>query len=246
MYVIFGIHPISSLLIHSPERIKKLIVDHKRQDDRMQQLLQQAKQLGIPIELSEKQKLEKLIGNSNHQGVAAECTARKKLSEDDLESLLNTLEIPPFLLILDEIQDPHNLGACLRTADAAGVHAIIVPKDNNVGITAVTEKVASGAAETVPFIQVTNLARTMRNLQERNIWLYGLSDKASPPFYQAKLTGAIALVLGAEGPGLRQNTLKHCDAIYSIPMLGSVSSLNVSVATGICLFEAVRQRSLDS
>lgn len=245
MSLIFGIHPVTSILTNSPDRIKKLIIDSKRQDERLQKLLKQAVQLGIPIEAHDKQKLEKLLGSATHQGIAAECVDRKKLTEDDLELLLSKLEKPPFLLILDEVQDPHNLGACLRTADAAGVHAIIAPKDNSVGVTAITEKVASGAAETVPFMQVTNLARTMRSLQERNIWLYGLAGEATQNLYQAKLTGAIALVLGAEGSGLRQNTQKHCDALYSIPMLGFVSSLNVSVAAGICMFEAVRQRLIN-
>ncbi len=243
MNLIFGIHPISSVLAHSPERIKKLIVDSKRQDQRLLTLLQQAKQQSIPIELTDKQKLEKVIGNSVHQGIVAECSERKKLIENDLETILNKLSTPAFFLILDEVQDPHNLGACLRIADAAGITAIIAPKDNSVNITAVTEKVASGAAETIPFIQVTNLARTLRDLKERNIWLYGLSDTAKASIYQADLKGSIALVLGAEGTGLRQNTLKHCDAVYSIPMFGFVSSLNVSAATAVCVFEAVRQRS---
>lgn len=242
MNLIFGIHSVASLLTHSPERIKKLIVDNKRQDARLQDLLKQAKQQQIAIEFIDKQKIEKIAGNAVHQGIIAECTPRKKLSESDLETLLDQLITSPLLLILDEVQDPHNLGACLRTADAAGVTAVIAPKDNSVGITAVVEKVASGAAETIPFIQVTNLARTIRSLKERNIWIYGLADSVEGTIYQADFKGSIALVLGAEGPGLRQNTLKQCDVIYSIPMAGSVSSLNVSAAAAVCLFEAVRQR----
>jgi len=239
---IFGIHVISSVLENDPARLKKIIVDGKRHDEKLQNILQLAQRAGVPIEHVDKQCLEKIVGSVIHQGVVAEAKPRKSLDESDLETLLTNLNKPAFLLILDGVQDPHNLGACLRSADAAGVDAIIAPKDNSVSITAVTEKVACGAAETTPFIQVTNLARTMRNLKEKGIWCYGLSDKAKQVFYQADLTGNIALVMGAEGKGIRQNVMKQCDVLYSIPMQGSVSSLNVSVATGICLFEALRQR----
>jgi 23S rRNA (guanosine2251-2'-O)-methyltransferase len=156
--------------------------------------------------------------------------------------MLDALTVPAFLLVLDGVQDPHNLGACLRSADAAGVHAVIAPKDKSVGLTPTVVKVASGAAESVPFIQVTNLARTLRSLKDRNIWIYGAAAEADQTLYQAKLTGSIALVLGAEGSGLRRLTREHCDGLLTIPMRGSVSSLNVSVATGIFLFEALRQR----
>lgn len=244
MNLIFGIHPITGLLTHSPERIKKLIVDAKRSDQRLNNLLEQATQLHIPLEYTNKEKLEKRVGKVIHQGIIAECSERKKLNETDLEIILDELSTSAFLLILDSIQDPHNLGACLRTADAAGVTAMIAPKDKSVGITAAVEKVASGAAETVPFIQVTNLARTLETLKERNIWIYGLAESANTAIYQADFKGSIALVLGAECAGLRQNTINHCDQIYSIPMFGFVSSLNVSAAAAVCLFEAVRQRNI--
>jgi 23S rRNA (guanosine2251-2'-O)-methyltransferase len=159
-----------------------------------------------------------------------------------LPELLEALTVPPFLLILDGVQDPHNLGACLRSADAAGVHAVIVPKDRAVSLTAVVHKVAAGATESLPFIQVTNVARTIRELKVRNIWVFGFSDNAKANLFQANLTGPLALVMGAEGTGLRHLTEELCDEIYAIPMAGTVPSLNVSVATGICLFEAVRQR----
>jgi 23S rRNA (guanosine2251-2'-O)-methyltransferase len=179
---------------------------------------------------------------ANHQGVIAFCQSTESYSEDDLQALLEGLDVPPFLLILDGVQDPHNLGACFRSADAAGVHAIIAPKDKSVGLTAVVSKVASGAAEAVPFVQVTNLARTLEILKEMGIWVYGAAGEAEQTLYQADLRGPIAIVLGSEGEGLRRLTRERCDVLLKIPMHGSVSSLNVSVATGIFLFEALRQR----
>lgn len=242
MNYLFGIHAIESALKINPGRIKKLMIDAKRQDNRLASLLQLARSAGLPIEYVDKIGFEKRVGKVTHQGVIAECQERKKLGDSELDILLNELQEPAFLLILDAVQDPHNLGACLRSGDAVGIQALIVPKDNSAEITGVVEKVASGAAETVPFFQVTNLARTMRKLQERNIWLYGLEDSAKQSIYEADLTGSIALVLGAEGVGLRRNTANHCDALYAIPMRGTVPSLNVSVAAGVCLFEALRQR----
>lgn len=245
MTYIFGIHAVTSVLENDPARLKKVIIDGKRHDEKLQNILKLAQRFGVAIEYADKQRLEKAVGSVIHQGVAAEAKPKKSLNEVDLENLLTHLNKPAFFLILDGVQDPHNLGACLRSADAAGVDAIIAPKDNSTSITAVTEKVACGAAETMPFIQVTNLARTLRDLKEKGIWCYGLSDKAEQSFYQSDLTGNIALVMGAEGKGIRQNVMKQCDVLYSIPMQGSVSSLNVSVATGVCLFEAVRQRCGD-
>lgn len=242
MSYLFGIHAITSILANDPARLKKIIVDGKRQDEKLQTILKLAQRFGVAIEYADKHRLEKLVGGVIHQGIVAEAKPKKSLTESDLESLLAKLEKPAFLLILDGVQDPHNLGACLRSADAAGVDAIIAPKDNSTSITAVTEKVACGAAESIPFIQVTNLARTIRDLKDKGIWCYGLSDKAEQSFYQSDLKGNVALVMGAEGKGIRQNVMKQCDILYSIPMQGSVSSLNVSVATGICLFEALRQR----
>ncbi|PUV48591.1 23S rRNA (guanosine(2251)-2'-O)-methyltransferase RlmB, partial [Cronobacter sakazakii] len=177
-----------------------------------------------------------------HQGIVARVKPGRQYGENDLPDLL-AAHAQPFLLILDGVTDPHNLGACLRSADAAGVHAVIVPKDRSAQLNATAKKVACGAAESVPLIRVTNLARTMRLLQEENVWIVGTAGEADHTLYQSKMTGPLALVMGAEGEGMRRLTREHCDELISIPMAGSVSSLNVSVATGICLFEAVRQRS---
>ena len=178
-----------------------------------------------------------------HQGIVARVKPGRQYQETDLPDLLASLDHPPFLLILDGVTDPHNLGACLRSADAAGIDAVIVPRDRSAQLNATAKKVACGAAESVPLIRVTNLARTMRLLQEENIWIIGTAGEADHSLYQSKMAGAMALVMGAEGDGMRRLTREHCDELISIPMAGSVSSLNVSVATGICLFEAVRQRS---
>jgi len=240
--IVFGIHAVTALLTKYPDRIIKLCVLQERQDQKIQTILTTAKASKIKIELVSRSVLDKLTEEENHQGILAECKKAKHYSENDLDTLLDNLSEPAFLLILDGIQDPHNLGACLRTADAAGVHVVLAPKDKSVGVTATVSKVACGAAESVPFIQVTNLARTLREMKERNIWVYGAAAEAEQTLYQADLKGSIALVLGAEGAGLRRLTREHCDLLLNIPMTGSVSSLNVSVATGVFLFEAVRQR----
>ncbi|MDB5898430.1 MAG: rRNA ((2251)-2-O)-methyltransferase RlmB, partial [Ramlibacter sp.] len=185
-------------------------------------------------------RLSRLAGSAGHQGVVARVEPLPV--NNSIDDLLDTLAVPPLLLVLDGVTDPHNLGACLRVADGAGAHAVIAPKDHAVGINATVAKVASGAAETVPYFMVTNLARTLGELKERSIWCLGLSDEATQTLYQSDLKTATALVLGAEGTGLRQLTRKTCDGLVSIPMLGAVESLNVSVASGICLYEAVRQR----
>ena len=190
-----------------------------------------------------RQALDRLVQNGNHQGVIAYCKSASTYSEGDLKELLADLKEPAFLLILDGVQDPHNLGACFRSADAAGVHAIIAPKDRSVGLTASVSKVASGAAETVPFVQVTNLARTLEMLKEMGIWIYGAAGEAEQSLFKTDLKGSIALVLGSEGEGLRRLTRDTCDVLVKIPMHGSVSSLNVSAAAAVFLFEAVRQRS---
>jgi 23S rRNA (guanosine2251-2'-O)-methyltransferase len=180
---------------------------------------------------------------ANHQGIMARVKSAKQLNENDLDAIVASQE-QPLLLILDGVTDPHNLGACLRNADAAGVAAVIVPKDKSAPMTATVSKVACGAAETVPLVRVTNLARTMRALQEQGVWIAGTAGEATHDIYQAKLTGPLAIVMGAEGDGMRRLTRETCDDLIKIPMAGSVSSLNVSVASGICLFEAVRQRAL--
>lgn len=241
-HLVFGIHAVQSLLMRHPERIAQLCLVQERQDRKLEAILRLAKEKRVPIQASSKQELDRLTQEANHQSVVAICIKTSTHTEEDLFALLDSLTEAPFLLILDGVQDPHNLGACLRSADAAGIHAVIAPRDKAVGITPVVSKVACGAAESVPFIQVTNLARTLEALKERGIWLYGAAAEAKQSLYQTKLTGAAAIVLGGEGEGLRRLTREHCDVLLHIPMQGTVASLNVSVATGIFLFEAVRQR----
>lgn len=240
--LVYGVHTIDAILQRSPQRITHLYLQQGRQDQTIQGLLQFAKSMGLPVETVTKQTLEKWLPKQNHQGIVARCRPMSAYSKADLGQLLDGLTVPPLLLVLDGVQDPHNLGACLRTADAAGVHAVIAPKDHSVGLTPTVCKVAAGAAEAVPFFQVTNLARTLRWLKERGIWLFGTDDSEAVSLYQSDLSGALAIVMGAEGKGLRRLTKEVCDAMLVIPMAGTVSSLNVSVATGVCLYEAVRQR----
>ncbi|MGV3493282.1 MAG: 23S rRNA (guanosine(2251)-2'-O)-methyltransferase RlmB [Ramlibacter sp.] len=238
--VLFGFHAVGVRLRTAPQSIVELYVEASRKDARMRQFLQKAQEAGLrPIE-ADGLRLARLAGSAGHQGVVARVQPLPQAHS--LDDLLDGLAGPPLLLVLDGVTDPHNLGACLRVADGAGAHAVIAPKDHAVGLNATVAKVASGAAETVPYFMVTNLARTLGELKERNIWCLGLSDEATQSLYQADLKAPTALVLGAEGTGLRQLTRKTCDALVSIPMLGAVESLNVSVASGICLYEAVRQR----
>ena len=239
--VLFGFHSVGVRLRTAPKSILELYVDATRRDGRMRQFLQKAQESGLrPIE-ADGLRLSRLAGSAGHQGVVAR--AEPLPATGSLDDLLDGVQGPPLLLVLDGVTDPHNLGACLRVADGAGAHAVIAPKDHAVGLNATVAKVASGAAETVPYFMVTNLARTLGELKERSIWCLGLSDEATQTLYQADLKAPTALVMGAEGTGLRQLTRKTCDALVSIPMLGAVESLNVSVASGICLYEAVRQRS---
>lgn len=238
--VLFGFHAVGVRLRTAPKTIVELYVDATRRDARMRQFVQKAQEAGLrPIE-ADGLRLARLAGSAGHQGVVARVEPMPVAHS--LDDLLDGLQGPPLLLVLDGVTDPHNLGACLRVADGAGAHAVIAPKDHAVGINATVAKVASGAAETVPYFMVTNLARTLGELKERNIWCLGLSDEATQTLYQSDLKVPTALVLGAEGSGLRQLTRKTCDGLVSIPMLGAVESLNVSVASGICLYEAVRQR----
>lgn len=240
---IYGIHAVKAFLDNAPERLIDVMVLKGREDKRLVPLLNQLQRFGITVQQVNRQTLDNKAQGEVHQGIIARIKPAKELNENDLDQIL-AAKSAPLLLILDGVTDPHNLGACLRTADAAGVDAVIVPKDKSAQLTATARKVASGAAETVPLIRVTNLARTMRELQERNIWIIGTAGEASENLYQVKLTGSIALVMGAEGDGMRRLTREHCDQLVSIPMAGSVSSLNVSVATGVCLFEMVRQRAI--
>ncbi|GGW64685.1 23S rRNA (guanosine(2251)-2'-O)-methyltransferase RlmB [Alishewanella tabrizica] len=240
--VVFGIHAVSALLARSPQDVLEIFAMKDREDKRMQPLLQQARQLGISIQFCNRKTLDDMT-NGQHQGIVAKARLSSGGNESDLASLLEK-EAKPFLLVLDGVTDPHNLGAILRSADAAGVHAVLAPKDRSVKLTAVVRKVACGAAESVPFITVTNLARTLRQLQDAGVWVVGTAGETETLVYQADFKGPLALVLGAEGEGLRRLTRETCDALVKIPMFGSVSSLNVSVAAGICLFEAVRQRTV--
>lgn len=241
--LVFGLHTVNALLQQAPERIVQIYVQQGRDDQRVRLALDEARAHNVNIKALSRMELDKLFPGIKHQGIIAQCVKAKIYTEDDLEDLLDALDTPPFLLILDGVQDPHNLGACLRSANAAGVHIVIAPADHSVGLTPVARKVASGAAEVTPFIQVTNLARTLRKLKERGIWLFGACAEDATPIYKADLRGAVALVLGAEGQGLRRLTKEICDYLVVVPMHGSVESLNVSVATGICLFEALRQRN---
>ena len=240
--LIHGFHPIMARLRHDPESVKEIYLDNNRQDRRVKDLLRLAEQANARVVQVENPRIEGMAPNARHQGVVARVDARQKAIH--LDDVLDTLEEPPFLLVLDGITDPRNLGACLRVADAAGVHAVIAPKDRAVGLTDVALKAASGAAETVPYIMVTNLARTLRVLKERDIWVIGTAGEAMEDLYTAKwpTTGGVAWVMGAEGDGMRRLTRETCDALVHIPMAGSVDSLNVSVAAGVCLFEAVRRR----
>jgi len=239
---VFGLHAVTSLLQRNPTRVSLLLALESRDDVRMQQVLDLAEKANVPIRRVARGELDELVQGVSHQGVVAETGAAAVIGEKELPEFLDVLPHPAFLLILDGIQDPHNLGACLRTADAAGVDAVILPRDRSAPLNATVRKVACGAAEFVPVVRVTNLARIMRAIRDRGIWVYGAAGEAESTLYQTDLSGPLALVLGGEGKGLRRLTREHCDGLVSIPLDGSVSSLNVSVATGVCLFEARRQR----
>ena len=236
---IYGIHTVAALLARAPERIESLQVLEGRADQRIQQLLSEAERAHVRIERVSRDVLDKF--ETKHQGVVALLANNFEYREADLKNLIERVA-NPLLLILDGVTDPHNLGACLRSADAAGVAAVIAPRDNAASLTPVVRKVACGAAEVIPFVAVTNLARTLRDLKEWGVWIVGTAGEADTLIYEQDLSGPIALAMGAEGSGLRRLTREHCDFLVKLPMAGSVSSLNVSVATGICLFEAVRQR----
>lgn len=238
--LIFGFHAVTSRLRQNPDSIKEVFLDAARRDQRARDLAKLAESQGVRLITCDDARLTSMTGGIRHQGVAANIDVTR--SHVDIEDVLDTLTEPALLLVLDGIQDPHNLGACLRVADAFGVHAVIAPKDRAVGLTATVHKVASGAADTVPYVSVTNLARTLRELKDRGIWVIGTDADGSNDLNSVKLDGPIAWVLGAEGEGMRRLTRETCDQLVSIPMLGSVESLNVSVSAGICLFETQRQR----
>ncbi|MBP6618244.1 MAG: 23S rRNA (guanosine(2251)-2'-O)-methyltransferase RlmB [Burkholderiaceae bacterium] len=238
--VLFGFHAVGVRLKTTPRSIIEIYYEPTRRDARMRQFLERANEAGVRLIEADGMRLAKLAGSHGHQGVAARVEILAQTSS--LDDLLDGIEGPPLLLVLDGVTDPHNLGACLRVADGAGAHAVIAPKDHAVGVNATVAKVASGAAETVPYFMVTNLARTLNELKERSIWCIGTSDGTSKTIYQADLKTPVALVMGAEGEGMRQLTRKTCDELVGIPMRGAVESLNVSVASGVCLYEALRQR----
>ena len=243
--VLFGFHAVGVRIKTAPKSVFEVFFDVSRRDARMRQFTDRAREAGIKLVESDGLRLAKMCGGHGHQGVVARVDAVAQVTSLDelLEQLEESKAAPPLLLVLDGVTDPHNLGACLRVADGAGAHAVIAPKDHAAGINATVSKVASGAAETMPYFMVTNLARTLGELKERNIWCIGTSDDAEKTIYDVDLTGPVALVLGAEGEGMRQLTRKTCDELVRIPMHGAVESLNVSVASGVCLYEALRQRS---
>lgn len=239
---VFGWHTVEAVLKKTPERLQQVWIQQGRQDRRVRTVTEALDALGVPWTIEHRRELDNRVGGV-HQGIVARLAESREWTEADLSDLLDRQTSPPLLLILDGVTDPHNLGACLRTADAAGVAAVLVPKDKSASLTPTVRKVACGAAETVPLVRVTNLARTMRALQERGVWLVGTAGEAEASVHEADFRGAIGLVMGAEGKGMRRLTREHCDLLVKIPMLGLVDSLNVSVATGVCLYEALRQRS---
>lgn len=241
-----GIHSVRTALKHGGEGVAEVWLERSRRDGRLREIAALARQAGIGIRQVERDEIDRAAQGVNHQGALAWVRAPGARSEHDLLEILDNAAGPPFLLILDEVQDPHNLGACLRSADAAGVHAVIAPRDNAVGLTPTVCKVASGAAETVPYVQVTNLARAMDKLKGQGIWLIGTAGEAQTSLFETDLRGPLGLVMGNEGRGLRRLTRERCDLLVRLPMRGRVESLNVSVAAGICLYEALRQREAEA
>ena len=239
--ILFGFHAITVRMKTAPKSVIELHVEANRRDARMRSFVDRARDANIKIVETDGERLDKLAGSSRHQGVVARVEV--VAMPHSLDEVVEAIDGPPLLLVLDGVTDPHNLGACLRVADGAGAHAIVAPKDHAVGVNATVAKVASGAAETVPYIMVTNLARTLKELKDFDIRVIGTSDDAEQDLYDLDLTGPVAFVLGSEGDGMRQLTRKTCDQLVRIPMAGAVESLNVSVAAGVCLFEALRQRT---
>jgi len=239
---LFGLHSVQAALDYTPQKISRAWIDGQRQDRRLEQMVEVLQASGIEPEKADRKKLDRYADSKNHQGIVIEIEMPVELSENDLKIAVTNRPEPALLLILDNVQDPHNLGACLRTADAAGVQGVIITKDNATGITPTVCKVASGAAETVPVYQVTNLSRILRWLKEQGIWVTGAASEATQSAYQTDFTVPMALVIGSEGKGLRRLTREQCDMLINLPMQGQVDSLNLSVATGVLLYEVVRQR----
>jgi 23S rRNA (guanosine2251-2'-O)-methyltransferase len=240
--VIYGFHAVTARITHRPTSIREIVVDANRHDPRLKRLLHAAAEQGLTVQSATSKRLDEMSGGGRHQGIVALVDAHAE--SRSLDQILDSVEEAALILVLDGVKDPHNLGACLRVADALGAHAIVAPKDRAVGVTPAVEKVASGAAQTVPYVAVTNLARALRAMNERGVWTIGASQEAHSPLGQCDLRRPVALVLGAEGQGLRRLTEKTCDELIAIPMMGAVESLNVSVAAGICLYEARRQRNI--
>ncbi|MDO6441196.1 MULTISPECIES: 23S rRNA (guanosine(2251)-2'-O)-methyltransferase RlmB [unclassified Marinobacter] len=238
---VFGWHAVEAVLKREPGRLQQVWIQTGRQDKRVGTITDALDELGVRWAVVHRRELDGRVAGV-HQGIVAAVSESREWTEDDLLTHLASSEKPPFLLVLDGVTDPHNLGACMRTCDAVGVQAVIAPKDKSASLTAVARKVACGAAETVPFVRVTNLARFLRTIKDQGVWLIGTAGEANATLYQADFKGPIALVMGAEGAGMRRLTREHCDQLINIPMLGHVDSLNVSVATGVCLYEALRQR----
>jgi 23S rRNA (guanosine2251-2'-O)-methyltransferase len=241
--LIYGLHAMTAVIDREPERLIELFVLMGREDERLAYIINEARRHDIGIQFCQRKTLDEKCNGEQHQGVVARAKPGKVLDEHDLNIILKN-QSTPFLLVLDGVTDPHNLGACLRTADAAGVHAVIVPKDKSATLSPTVRKVACGAAEAIPLIQVTNLSRTLKAMQDAGVWIVGTAGEAEQSIYSCKLIGPMALVMGAEDKGMRRLTRENCDELIKLPMAGSVSSLNVSVATGVCLYEIVRQRQI--
>ncbi len=240
---LYGLHAMQSVLEKEPERVMEVLVLKGRNDERLTNIVNQARRFGISVKFCQRKALDDKVSGEQHQGVVARAKPARVLDEADLDKILES-EAQPLILVLDGVTDPHNLGACLRTADGAGVHAVVVPKDKSASLNGTVRKVACGAAEVVPLIQITNLARTLKHLQDKGLWIVGTAGETDKTLYDVDLKGPTALVMGAEGKGMRRLTKETCDELVKLPMAGSVTSLNVSVATGVCLYEIVRQRSL--
>lgn len=241
-HFVYGVHAVSALLNNPHRTVYKLLVCDERHDKRLEELIDKAQHAAITIEKLSTAKMNQRFAEFTHQGIVAQASALPDYNESHLIPLLDASKSPALILILDGVTDPHNLGACLRSADATGVDFVVIPKDKSASITPVVSKVACGAAEAIPLVRVTNLVRAMELLKEQGVWIYGAAGEAKASLYQTDCKGALALVMGAEGEGLRRLTREHCDGLFSLPMLGSVASLNVSVATGVTLYEVIRQR----
>lgn len=241
-HYVYGLHAVKALLNNPYRSIHKVYVSNDRVDDKIKAIQELAHARQVAVENLSAKIMHQRFDKFTHQGVVASAGALPEFNENDLTALLAASKNPALILILDGITDPHNLGACLRSADAAGVDFVIIPKDKNAGLTPVVSKVACGAAEAIPVVRVTNLVRAMETIKQQGIWIYGAAGEVSQSLYQVDCSSSLALVMGAEGEGMRRLTREHCDGLFSLPMLGSVASLNVSVAAGISLYEVVRQR----